>query len=303
MNNQPKSILDKIKSIEQTNYNRLKCSWYGEAGTGKTRISCTFPKPLILIASEVGTDSIGNIPGIDLFPLANTEDIFPLIDHIVSGKSSWSQLDSGWKQHRDSNGRLLFIGDKYRSSVLDTATKMKKTRTIELFSALGKEMPVKTPLPQYANKEWKDVWTQCSSDMQKMLGALLSVSDNYDICTVVNSHEANMTYDDGSTTSSDFLKPNISSDIGKAVSNFLNAEVSYMGQMLIRDKFEEREEKQGDISLPIRVKVGSEYVMRIGPDAVYRTKFRRPLSVTKPLPDFLANPSYDLIVKIIKGEY
>jgi hypothetical protein len=43
-------------------------------------------------------------------------------------------------------------------------------------------------------------------------------------------------------------------------------------------------------------------VLRVGPDATYRTKFRRPLTVERPLPDFISDPSYDKIVKVIRGE-
>lgn len=294
------SILDKIRPIEQSNYNRLKWSVYGDIGVGKSRFSCTFPKPLLLIAVEKGTDSVVGTPGIDVSPLDSTGDLFPLLDHAVDGKSQWSYDGKEWK----FLGIGKFQGDKYRTIVLDTATKLKRNRITEIFASMGKEVPRVLP-PQYAGKEWKDVWTQTSADMQKLLGAVLSVPDNNDLCVVINCHEANLTYDkdEGNSSTSEFLKPNISSAVGKAVAEFMNAEVSYLGQMLIRDKYEEREEKMGDVSNTVKVRTASEYVMRIGPDAVYRTKFRRPLTVTKPLPDFIIDPNFEKIIKIIKGEY
>lgn len=295
----PISILDRIRPIEQTNYNRLKCSFYGDAGTGKTRLLATFPKPILLLATEVGTDSIVGTPGIDVAPIETAADYYACLDHVVDGKSQWT-VDAKGCQFL---GIGQFKGSKYRTIGLDTASKLRKNRIIELFKSQNKEVPRSQPF-LYAGKEWKDVWQQCSYDLQKMLSTLLSIPDSNECCVVVNSHEANLTYSpEESNTTSEFLKPNISSAVGKAVADFLNAEVSYMGQMLIRDKFDIREEKMGELSNSVKVRIGAEYVMRVGPDAIYRTKFRQAPTVTKPLPDFLVNPTYDAIVRLIKGDY
>lgn len=292
------SILSRIRPIEQSNYNRLKCSFYGESGTGKTRLSCTFPKPLLLIAAEIGTDSVVGTLGVDVFPLDKTTELYDILDHAVTGRSQWVQQGNVLK----FLGLGKFEGDRYKTVVLDTASRMRKNRIAELFGAMGKEVPRHQPF-LYAGKEWKDVWQQCSHDMQKLLAAVLTVPDSNDISIVINSHEVNLTYDGGESTQTEMLRPNISSDIGKSVASMLNAEVSYMGQLLIRDKMEEREEKMGELSVPKMVKVGAEYAMRVGPDAMYRTKFRRPLTVTKELPQFIVNPNYDKIIQVIKGEY
>lgn len=304
-NGQPmtSSILDRIRPIEQANYNRLKCSFYGDSGTGKTRLACTFPKPILLIATEVGTDSVVGTLGVDVAPSQCAADYWALLDHVKDGKSSWSFDGKLWKHHTDKEDNPSFVGDKYKTVVLDTASKLRRDRITELFALQGKEVPRSQPF-LYAGKEWKDVWQQCSYDMSKMLSAILDIPRIHECCIVVNSHEANLTYNsEDSDKSSEMLKPNISSAIGKAVADFLNAEVSYMGQLLIRDKFEMGVEKMGDIESPVKVKTGTEYVMRVGPDAVYRTKFRRPLTVTKPLPDFITNVTYEGIIKVIKGEY
>lgn len=266
--------------------------------THNTRLSCTFPKPLLLIASEVGEDSVVGTPGVDVFPLEQTNELYPALDHVVNGKSQWVIETNGPKFLGLGN----FTGNKYKTVVLDTATNLRKKRISELFKASGKDVPRSQPF-LYAGKEWKDVWTQCSHDMQKLLSAILELPNSNDICVVINSHEANLTYDDGTSANSEMLKPNISSAIGRSVADFLNAEVSYMGQLLIRDKIEDREEKMGEISNIVKAKVGTEYALRVGPDATYRTKFRRPLTVTKPLPDYITDPSFEKIIKVIKGEY
>ncbi len=294
----PTSILDRIRPIEATNTSRLKCSFYGDPGTGKTRLSCTFPKPLLLLATEVGTDSVVGTPGVDVAPVETAKDFYDCLEHAMNGKSQWGVEGKNLK----FLGVGKFQGEKYRSVVLDTATKLRKNRIAELFKVQGKEVPRAQPF-LYAGKEWKDVWQQCSQDMQKMLAALLDIPRTHEMNVVVNSHEANLTYDDGqASTTSEFLRPNVSSAVGKAVADFLNAEVSYMGQMLIRDVMEEKQVTMGSLTDTVSVKVGTEYVMRVGPDATYRTKFRRSLEVTTPLPDFLVNPTYNSIVKLIRGE-
>ena len=193
-------------------------------------------------------------PGVDVFPLELTSELWPALDHATGGKSQWSFDGKQWK----FLGMGQFVGDRYKTIVLDTATRLRRNRIAELFKSQGREVPRSQPF-LYAGKEWKDVWTQCSHDMQKLLGGILSVSDSCEICTVINSHEANLTYDDGSTTQSEMLRPNVSSAIGRSVADFLNAEVTHMGQMLIRDRMEEREEKMGELSSTKLVKVGTEY--------------------------------------------
>lgn len=299
---QPSSILSRIRPIEEINTNRLKCSFYGDIGTGKTRLASSFPKPILLIAAEIGTDSITGIPGIDVAPITGGQDFWAALDHAISGKSQWGVSDShgnAWK----FLGIGQFRGESYKTVVLDTATKLRKITIDEKWRAKGKDTPASKP-PEFAGKEWKDVWGDTSQDMQKMLGRFISLPDSNDLCVVVNSHEANLTFtpEEPSESTSQFLKPNVSSAIGKSVAEFLNAEASYVGQMLIRDKYEDRIEKLGDLENKSRVRVGSEYVMRVGPDAIYRTKFRRSPMITTPLPDYVPNPTYQEIVKLIKGE-
>lgn len=43
----------------------MKISVYGRPKTGKTRLSSTFPKPLLILGTEDGTESIKKVEGID----------------------------------------------------------------------------------------------------------------------------------------------------------------------------------------------------------------------------------------------
>jgi hypothetical protein len=264
----------------------------------------------LLIATEVGTDSIVGVPGIDVANIETASDYYRCLEHAVSGRSQWgfskvvNSQDKGnsFKEQLKFLGMGSFTGERYRTIVLDTATKLRKNRIVELFAAQGKEVPASKPF-LYASKEWKDVWIQCSHDLMKMLQAILDIPRSNELSIVINSHEVNLTHDEGTSPAmSEFLKPNISSAIGKSVSDFLNAEVSYMGQTVIRDKTETQQQMMGDISIPTKVKVGTEYVLRVGPDPIYRTKFRRSINITTPLPDFIVDPTYEKILKVIKGE-
>lgn len=289
-------VLSRITPIPETNAKRMTCSFYGVPGTGKTRLACTFPKPLLLIATETGTDSVVGTHGVDVAPMTSTSDLSELLDHATTGRSCWDWNGKAWAHLGVGN----FTGRKYATVVLDTATKMRTMRIREQFAAMGREVPRAQPF-LYADKIWKEVWNQTADDMKKFLGGVLAIPSMFEMCSVINSHEANLTHDDGGS-GSDILKPNVASAIGRSVSEFLNAEASYVGQLLIRETYEVQKSGEGIAEMEVKVKTGTEYVMRIGPDAVYRTKFRRPITVTSPLPDFLVNPTYERMLSVIRGE-
>jgi hypothetical protein len=105
---------------------------------------------------------------------------------------------------------------------------------------------------------------------------------------------------EGASSESDLIKPNIGPAVGKSVCDFINAECDYIGQTLIRAKVEKsRPMADGP---EIEIKTGkSEYCLRVAPNEVYQAGFRIPLG--KELKeDFIVNPSYEKIVKLIEGK-
>lgn len=49
--------------------------FYGRSGTGKTTAASTFPKPMLLLdAKDRGTDSISDVPGIDVLDVQTYDE-------------------------------------------------------------------------------------------------------------------------------------------------------------------------------------------------------------------------------------
>src|SRR6478752_1465188 len=60
---------------------------YGESGTGKTALSSTWPKPmLVLDIAEKGTKTIRSVPGIKGIQIENWDDLEDLYWHVYEGK-------------------------------------------------------------------------------------------------------------------------------------------------------------------------------------------------------------------------
>jgi len=88
------------------------------------------------------------------------------------------------------------------------------------------------------------------------------------------------------------LAPEVGAAVMPSVAKTLNAAVKVIGQTYLKEVMRK---KGGKIERDV------EYRLRLGPHAIYNTKIRKP----KPryLPEYIVNPKYDEIVKIIKGEY
>lgn len=73
------NLEDRIKPVSEMTTG-LSALLYGRSGTGKTTLSSTFPKPMLLLdVNEKGTDSISDIEGIDVLTVeawSDFEDVY-----------------------------------------------------------------------------------------------------------------------------------------------------------------------------------------------------------------------------------
>ena len=264
----PGGVLSRIKPIKQT-VGALRMSLYGRPKSGKTRLACTFPKPLLVIGSEDGTASVVGVKGADFVHLVRTDEIYEIAE---------GPLAAG----------------KYVTVVMDNGTKLRDMRVQELWDSRGGVIPERKPF-LFADKQWKEVWTQCSNDIRNLLRPLLDLARK-GVNVVLIAQEQD--YSGDGQTVSDLITPTIGPALGKAVCDWVNAECDYVGQTLIREQTRITEPIPGQ-----KISVGTgkkEYCLRVAPHEVYQAGFRVPLGRTL-LQEFIVDPDYAKIMKVIQG--
>lgn len=271
------NVADRIAPLKRTSVGRLKVSFYGLPKTGKTRLGCTFPKPLLIIGTEDGTDSVVGTPGVDFVQLGNTAELVQLVQ-----------------------GTLM--NGKYKTVMLDNATKFRDMRIDEIWAEKGVSViPEKKPF-LYADREWKEVWVQSSKELRNYLGLLLDLPRTIDLNVIVVAHEQNFAEEGGAVDHGDVIKPAIGSALGKSLCAWLNGECSYICQTFIRPQTKKKIIKlPGNKVRELEERTGKkEFCLRVGPHETFITGFRVPLGRPE-LPDVIVDPHYDKIVKIING--
>jgi hypothetical protein len=267
--NQPRTgnVLDRIKPVS-SEIRPIKLAIYGETKTGKTRLACTFPKPLLIIGFEDGTESIVGIEGVDFVQLIHTDEITPLITHVRSG-------------------------GKYKSVVLDNGTRMRDMKIAEYLGL--------SEIPQ--QKHWgfmsREQYGAVGIELKRLLNPLLDLPRLKPIHVVVIAQEANLNSDDGTST---LVKPKLGPALGKSLAQWISAECSFVCETFIRPKIIEEpilmDGKQIGTQ-PVRTNEW-EYCLRVGPNDLYYTGFRQALGAAQ-LPELIVNPSYEKIVSVIRG--
>jgi hypothetical protein len=239
--------------------------------THNTRFASTFPKPLLVIGFEDGTESIIGTEGVQFVQLEKTEELNTLIDGPIKA------------------------GD-YATVVIDHATRMRDMRLAEI--AGYKSVPVQNGWGMYT---W-DHYREAAGAMKLMLSRLFDLSNRTQMNTVIIAQEGNLVKEDDTGKGSDLVKPAIASAVGKGVADFINAECDYIGQMCKREEVRKVKTKIGNNEVPIDQPTGKvKYYLRVGPHSVYYTGFRQHIG-TPELPDFIEAPTYEKVLELIRGK-
>lgn len=254
--------VDRIAPVSQVNEG-FKFLLYGQTKNGKTRLACTFPKPLLLIGAagfgtEKGTRSVSNVKGVDFVGLDSSEEVEQLC-----------QLE------------------RYKTYVLDTAGGLQE-RVVNEFTD-------HTPT---ARKDWRHVnkgdWGPINGKTIERLRCLLDQSDFLGKHVVIIAHERAFNVE---AESADLLFPFVGAALTPGVAGWLDGAVDYIGQCFKRQKTKgiplSRKKK------PTQIKTsGVDYCLRVGDHPVFKTGFRVPVG-TK-LPDVIVDPSFEKINKLIE---
>lgn len=91
-NKKPISILDKAVPVAKLD-NCISALFYGRSGTGKTTLSSSFPKPILLLnINENGTDSIHDVPDVDVLNITQWSEIEEVYWAVEDGESKYKTV-------------------------------------------------------------------------------------------------------------------------------------------------------------------------------------------------------------------
>jgi hypothetical protein len=266
----PKGIIDRIGPIDFPEENGLRMLLYGKSGTGKTTFWATFPGPILCIVC-----SGGSCPGelrsinteayrakISQVVLRGTEELRPLLEYLRSTK-------------------------KYRTTVLDHASGFQDLTLKEILDL--DELPAQKKWGMATQQQYGTSATMCKEAFR----GLLSLPGN----VVIVAQEREFTVEGAS----DLIAPTVGAALTPSVTGWLGPACDYVVQTYLRSKSLSVEAKVGEKKVVVKKRgEGVEYCLRTEPHEVFQTKFRLPKG--HPLPECIVDPSYDKVLKIIRGE-
>jgi len=262
------SVLERIAPIGFDSDEGIKLALYGRSATGKTTLWSTFPGPILAAICSGGLRP-GEAKSIDT--PENRKKIKSVV--LNSGDEFQTLCDH------------IAETAAYNTFVLDHCSGL---QDLVLSQILGLET-----LP--AQKSWgmatQQQYGQCTLQVKTLLRSMLNLSCN---CVVV-AQERNFNEE----ASDDMILPAVGPGLTPSLTSWLNPAVDYIGNTFIRAKFTVSKIPGTDVPMK-ELTGGYEYCLRTGPHAVYTTKFRVPRG-GKPLPEVLVDPSYEKIMKLIRG--
>jgi phage nucleotide-binding protein len=201
---------------------------YGQSGRGKTAVASTWPKPMLLLdINEKGTDTIANVPGIDVISL---ED--------------WDELEQTYWFLKEGE-------HEYKTVVIDQISQMQDLA----MSAVRAE----------SKKEESDLLTR--KDWGQISGMMKTWLFNYrdliarDMYVVFVAHERTNNSDE---SVEDQIDPTIGPRLMPSLSSAVNGAVSAIGNCFIREEFTgQGKDKTRDVKYCMRIGPHAYYTTKI----------------------------------------
>lgn len=219
-----KSVLDEAEDIvdEQEPQSAL---FYGRAGTGKTTLAATYPKPvLVLDIRERGTRSIIGVPGVKRIRI-----------------TEWEQLEEIYW--------ALAEGSSYKTIVLDQLTAMQ---------SLGMDHIREIAHVKEGDAFSQRNWGRLSGLMQQWIEAYRNLTDQgYNI--IFNAHER---VREPQEEDDDRIAPSVGSNLMGSVSSFVNGAVSVIGNTFIRE-VHDKKTKTREVQYCLRIGPHAYYAAKI----------------------------------------
>lgn len=177
---------------------------YGEAGTGKTALSGTFPKSmLVLDIKEKGTKTIRKTPGIQGILIKEWEKLEDVYWYLKEGKG---------------NGRFKTVSLDQITALQDLAIdKVRRDRNMKEHEPMSQRL-----------------WGQASGLLKTWLGNFRDLQDD-NMYMLFIAHQR--TFGGGDEEDDNRIDPTIGARLMPSVTSYLNGAVSTIGHTFIRERF------------------------------------------------------------------
>lgn len=221
------SILDEAEDIvdEKEPQSAL---FYGRAGTGKTTLAATYPKPVLLLdIRERGTRSIIGVPGVKRIRI-----------------TEWEQLEEVYWALAEDDAK-----DRYKTVVLDQLTAMQ---------ALGMEHIREIAHVKEGDAFSQRNWGRLSGLMQQWIESYRNLTDN-DYNVIFNAHER---VREPQEEDDERIAPSVGSNLMGSVSSFVNGAVSVIGNTFIRE-VHDKKTKTREVQYCLRIGPHAYYAAKI----------------------------------------
>jgi len=268
---EPRSYRDIAKSFENVEdiLPSMKIALYGKAATGKTTLASTFPKPILVVdCNERGTDSVRDVPGIKVLRAREWQDIDDLF----------------WYLKKEDHG--------FKTVVLDTVSQVQQICIKKILDDKGKDTEAGA-LGNWGNMTKQD-WGSVATKMKTLIIELADLPIE-NLIFIAHDRVFNGSDDEDEEA---IIAPTVGPQLSPAVASTLNAAVSIIANTFIRETYKKRKPKKGEKKSVTVRKV--EYCLRIGPNATYTTKIRKPRNVA--LPDVLVDTDYEELISYASGD-
>lgn len=251
---------------------KMDTALYGRSGTGKTTLASTYPKPILYLnIVDNGEESISDVEDIDVVDINTSED---LLEQIL------------WMHKKASRGKLI-----YKTVVLDTMTQLQGILVREL--AEKEKLKIKKGKPGDFGTLTRQHWGQIAGDLIKVIMDIRALEE---VNAVFIAQERVFNAGDEEDDGMDSIAPEVGTKLMPSVNKDLCASVNIVGNTFIRIKVTKTKDKK---NLKTIKKIEKIYCLRLGPNEVYTTKIRKPKGIEAP--DYIEDPSYRKLKKIVKG--
>jgi hypothetical protein len=193
---------------------------YGESGTGKTALSSTWPKPmLVLDIAEKGTRTIRQVKGVDVIPIETWDDFVETYWYLKTGKGK----------------------GKYKTVSLDQVSQLQDLAIAQVRAE--KNMKEKEPMSQR-------LWGEASGRLKTWMYNFRELqSAGMHVIFIAHQRESKSDESDENQ-----IEPSIGARLMPSVASFLNGAVSSIGNTFIRERFvKEGKEKIRKVEYCLRV--------------------------------------------------